>query len=365
MSPRITLGILTLVLVGLASLESAPLRPGGGERHVSYTETVTQNVHEEVRKASFDMVAVTGGEFRMGSPDDEDGRQPDEGPQVKVRLKPFWLGKCEVTWDEFDLYYKVHNPDLTDPDTGRILTPDELAERKRHPADAVTRPSMPYVDETYSHGREGYPAICMTHHLAMCYCEWLSKKTGRPYRLPTEAEWEYACRAGSTGPLATPAGAKLGDHAWYRANSPDEEHPRGTTHPVGRLKPNAWGLHDMHGNVMEWCLDHYVPDAYSRFTTFPLVDGSLWRPHFKPTENKWSHVARGGHFKSDPKGLRSAVRYHSTKEWIKHDPQEPQSIWWLTNMDTVGFRVCRSLGDDELKGIVGRVPKENNHTFKP
>jgi formylglycine-generating enzyme required for sulfatase activity len=365
MSPRIALVVLVAVVVGLASLESAPIKPGGGERHVNYVETVTQKVGPEVRKARFEMIAVPGGEFLMGSPADEDGRKPDEGPQVRVKLKPFWLGKCEVTWDEFDAYWTHSNLDITNPDTGLPFTPEEQAKRVKEPADAVTRPSKPYVDETYTHGREGYPAICMTHHLAMLYCEWLSKKTGKQYRLPTEAEWEYACRAGSTGPLATPAGVKLDDHAWYKANSPDKEHPRGTTHPVGTKRPNAWGLHDMHGNVMEWCLDHYLPDAYARFTQFPRTDGFLLRPCFKPTENKWSHVARGGHFKSDPKGLRSAARVGSDKSWIKHDPQDPQSIWWLTQMDTVGFRVCRSLGNDDLKGIVGRIPRENDATYKP
>jgi formylglycine-generating enzyme required for sulfatase activity len=360
MSPRIALVVLAAAVVGLASLESAPIKPGGAPRHLDYTETVTQQLAGAVETARFDMVALAGGEFLMGSPADEAGRKDDEGPQVKVRLKPFWMGRCEVTWEELDLWYKTK-----DRDTGLALPPEGAAKRKHEPADAVTRPSLPYVDETYGHDRERHPAICMTHHAAMTYCEWLTKKTGKQYRLPTEAEWEYACRAGSTEPHATPVGATLSDHAWYKVNSPDEDRPRGTTHPVGTKKPNAWGLHDMHGNVMEWCLDHYVPDAYARFGKFPLTDGFLLRPCFKPTENKWSHVARGGHFKSDAAGLRSAVRYHSDKLWIKHDPQEPQSIWWLTMMDTVGFRVCRSVGDDDLKGIVGRVPRDNNATYAP
>src|SRR5438876_135446 len=115
------------------------------------------------------------------------------------------------------------------------------------------KPTRPYVDEPYGFEREKHPAICMTHHAAMKYCEWLSKKTGKDYRLPTEAEWEYACRAGTTSPYGIPEGAKLEDYAWYKENSGIESRPAGAPHAIGTKKPNAWGIHDMHGNVMEWC----------------------------------------------------------------------------------------------------------------
>ncbi len=368
MLSRISLAALVAGMVCLATLHSAPVKPGGGDRHVDYTETFTQKSQAgAVVKESFSMVAIPGGDFTLGSPATEAGRHIDEGPTVAVRLKPFWLGKFEVTWDEFDLFYKTQNADFTDEATGKPLTAEEQAKRKREPADAVSRPTQAYVDESYGHPRDRHPAMCMTHHTAMKYCEWLSKKTGRAYRLPTEVEWEYACRAGTKGRYAIPDGAELQDYAWYDANSKvkAEGFERASTHAVGGKKPNAWGLFDMHGNVMEWCLDHFVPDAYTRFAKLPLTDGFLVRPCFKPTENKWSHVARGGHFKSDANGLRSAARKFSDQSWMKADSQEPQSIWWLTNMDTVGFRVCRSLADEDLKGIVGRVPKENDSTYKP
>jgi len=352
---------LTAAALVLVNIQAAPVRVGSIQRHVTYTEKVSQYLDGRGVRVSFDMVAVHEGEFVMGSPATEIDRKDDEGPQVKVRLKPFWIGKCEVTWDEFDLWYRTrYGKGMVDPIE---LPPD--APRMNEPADAVTRPSQPYVDEKYGFDRERHPAMCMTHHAAMIYCEWLSKKTGKPYRLPTEAEWEYACRAGSTTPYALPSGAKLEDYAWLKANSTTKDHPGGSLHPVGTKRPNAWGIHDMHGNVMEWCLDHYVTDAYARFNRLPLTDGFVVSPVFRPTENKWSHVARGGHFKSEAKDLRSAARAASDKKWMIADPQEPQSIWWLTNMPTVGFRVCRSLDDDEWKGLTGRVRPENNETYKP
>jgi formylglycine-generating enzyme required for sulfatase activity len=328
-------------------------------KHQNYTETL----EGPEGKVSFDMVAVPGGEFLMGSPDDEKGRRDDEGPQVKVRLKPFWIGKCEVSWDEFDLYFRFGNTNLLEDDDPKKKDKND---KPQSDADAVSKPTKPYVDETYGFEREKHPAICMTHHAAMKYCEWLSKKTGKDYRLPTEAEWEYACRAGTTGPYGIPDGAKLNDYAWHKGNSGIESRPAGAPHAVGSKKPNAWGIHDMHGNVMEWVADHYVEDAYARFSKLPMTSGCVLSPKFKPTENKWRHIARGGHFKDRSIAeLRSAARRGSELSWMKDDPQEPQSIWWLTNYPMIGFRVCRPAEPDELTGMTSKVVKENNEEFKP
>src|SRR5207245_1517473 len=125
-------------------------------------------------------------------------------------------------------------------------------------ADAVTRPTPPYADETFGFGRNGHPVICVTHHAAMEYCRWLSLKTGKTYRLPTEAEWEYAARAGTASAYFFGDDPKqLGEYAWYAANAED------VTHEVGKKKPNPWGLYDIYGNVAEWCLDTYKKDCYA------------------------------------------------------------------------------------------------------
>lgn len=295
--------------------------------------------------AKFDMVYVPGGEFVMGSPEGEAGRSPDEGPQHKVQVRPFWLAKCETTWDEFYSFWKDERLIVGDKPEG---LPEE---HKNIGADALTRPTNTFVDELYEHGRDGHPALCMSHHAAMMYCQWLRWKTKKPYRLPTEAEWEYACRAGNAGPYGFDGGAdQLPEYAWFKSNSPDDDHPDGTTHKVGGKKANKFGLHDMHGNVAEWCLDHYGPKFYETFAG----DKPALGPVNQPTPKKWSHAVRGGSWADKPDRLRSAARRGSDKSWIKHDPQLPTSIWWLTKMDVIGFRVA--LPADEYPELVGLKP---------
>ena len=189
----------------------------------------------------------------MGSPATEAGRKADEGPQHKVAIEPFWMGKCEVTWNEYELFMYVDEERKYYPTTGDNPYVNPVS-------DAVTRPTKPYVEMSFGMGKDGYPAISMTQHAANKYCEWLSAKTGHFYRLPTEAEWEYACRAGTTTTYSFGDDAsKLGDYAWYAPNS-DFKYQK-----VGKKKPNPWGLYDMHGNVAEWTLDQYQPD-YQAFS---------------------------------------------------------------------------------------------------
>jgi formylglycine-generating enzyme required for sulfatase activity len=304
---------------------------------------------------AIEMVYIPGGEFTMGSPETEAGRLPDEGPQHRVQIRPFWMAKFETTWEQFYAFWKDESllqvKDLAD-------YPEEI--QKKLVPDAITRPTNTYVDELYDHGEDGHPALCMSHHAAMMYCHWLRWKTKLPYRLPTEAEWEYACRAGTTGPYSFPEGEKLDDYAWYVDNSAtskdtDPASVRGqdglpTTHKVGTKKANAFGLHDMHGNVWEWCLDHWDPQFYKRFSGNQVY----LNPVNKPTEAKWGHVVRGGSWADKADRLRSAARRGSDKSWMKHDPQFPRSIWWLTRMDVVGFRVA--LPVEEYPELVGIKP---------
>jgi formylglycine-generating enzyme required for sulfatase activity len=307
----------------------------------AYTETLPG------AEVKFDMVPIPGGVFLMGSPDNEAGRNADEGPQHPVKIRPFWMGKCEVTWDEFDIYRKEKGVDA----------PEENEKRLKKDADAITGPTPPYVDETYGHGREGHPALCMTQHHAMEYCRWLSQKTGKTYRLPTEAEWEWAARAGTTTAYFFGDDPKdLGEYAWYVKNSAPNANEDPQTHKVGTRKPNPWGLHDMYGNVMEWCLDHYQKD----YSTFPKDKISLW-PVLVPTNKRFSHVARGGSWSDEAPKLRSAARRGSDKSWIKDDPQRPQSIWWLTRFDVIGLRVMRPVEEqDNLKGLRSKVTRESD-----
>ena len=271
---------------------------------------------------AIEFVPIPGGTFTMGSPDSEKERRADEGPQHTIDLAPFWMSKCEITWDQYDVW-----GESIDIARRQIFgkQPTELDKV----ADAVTRPTPPYTDMSFGMGKQKNPAICMTQHAARKYCEWLSAKTGHYYRLPTEAEWEYACRAGTTTAYSFGDDpADLDDYAWHAGNS-DESY-----HVVGQKKPNPWGLHDMHGNVAEWVLDQYLPDAYANRqsgTSNPLAVPSKLFPR----------IVRGGGWDDEPDMLRSAVREGSSEDWKEQDPQIPQSIWYHTDALSVGFRVVR------------------------
>jgi formylglycine-generating enzyme required for sulfatase activity len=158
----------------------------------------------------------------------------------------------------------------------------------------------------------------MTQHAANKYAEWLSAKTREFYRLPTEAEWEYACRAG--GPDPTP----LGDYAWYGPNSKDGYHL------VATKKPNAWGLYDMLGNVMEWTLDQYAP----------YKPGDAVNPWVVATA-LYPHAVRGGSWNDAADMVSCAARVASDPSWKQQDPQLPKSIWYHTDAQWLGFRLVR------------------------
>lgn len=299
----------------------------------AYVETL-----KLAENAPLELLPVSGAEFLMGSPDSEANRKPDEGPQHKLKIEPFWIGKCEITWDLYRPFMengKSRNKDGTlnrDSD----LTTSEPPEPKDGETlnDTITQPTPPYVPMHFQMGdgySKDYPAVGMTQHAASKFCEWLSAQTGHFYRLPTEAEWEYACRAGTTTTYSFGNDAALlGEYAWFAGNSEFQYQK------VGTRKPNPWGLYDMHGNVAEHVLDQYLPDSYSK------LKGDMTNPWTVPI-NRYPTVVRGGHWDSDPAGLRSASRVGSDKSWKIQDPQGPKSIWYFTDAPWLGFRIVRPL----------------------
>ncbi len=277
-------------------------------------------------EAKFSMLPIPGGKFTMGSPASETGHKPDESPQHEVEIEPFWMEAHETTWEEYEVF-------MYTMDIERRKNLNIAANENDKLADALARPTKPYTDMTFGMGKDGYPAISMTHFAARMYCKWLSAKTGRYYRLPTEAEWEYACRAGTkTAYSFGDDASKLGEYAWFAENSNDHYAK------VAKKKPNPWGLYDMHGNATEWVLDQYIADFYEQFKNKTAPPGT-----FAPTTKLYPHVVRGGSWDDDGEALRSAARRGSNKDWKRQDPQLPQSVWYYTDAQFVGFRVIRPL----------------------
>jgi formylglycine-generating enzyme required for sulfatase activity len=217
----------------------------------------------------------------------------DAQPQ-KVQIKSIWIGRTELTWDAYDPWW---------------IQLDLTEEQKAKGVDAENRPSKPYGAPDRGFGHEGYPAISIAAHAAQMYCKWLSAKTGKQYRLATEAEWIYACQAG--GPAVQIEKEALKKAAWFYDNSETESGDR-QTHPVARKEPNAWGVYDMLGNVGEWVMGQ---------------DG-------KP-------VLMGGWYEQKAAKVHSAARAPYSEEWQMRDPQDPKSKWWLSDGPHVGFRIVR------------------------
>lgn len=298
--------------------------------HEDYTETIPYTT------VSFNMKAIPGGSFMIGSPDDEQMRKPDEGPQKQVNISPFFMAEIEVSWDEYLAFYGATAAEGRSTDTEGTRTQDDL--------DAISGPTPPYGQPDQNWGMGKRPAITMTYHAAETYCKWLSQVTGKTYRLPTEAEWEYAARAETQTPFFFEGEPRdfsqkgffsklfgkenniIDQYVIYATNS------QGKTEVPDAVQPNPFGLKNMLGNIMEYCSDWYAEDAYEM-----LQDG-VTDPKGPLTGEE--HVVRGGTFKSPVDEVRSAARdYTRMEDWMRTDPQMPKSIWWLSDCNSVGFRV--------------------------
>lgn len=210
-------------------------------------------------------------------------------------IKPFFMSVTEVPWEAYDAFLFSRDTEQSTPAY----------------ADAITRPSKPYLPPDRGFGHDGFAAITISFANASEYCAWLSAATGRRVRLATEAEWEHAARAGGTGRFGVgDSPSVLADVAWFDANS------GGKPHAVGSKKPNAWGLHDMLGNVEEWTV---------------AADGS--------------GVTKGGAYNDPPERLAIDAREPSNPKWNASDPQLPKSKWWLADAPFVGFRIVVEIDD--------------------
>lgn len=346
--PRFVLTLLaTFLLIGIANRlrSESPRRPiisSDNEELVQKIHTLivetsredaqdsSQNYREKIPSTGieFDMVAIPGGRFTMGASDDDPEARDNEKPAVKVSVSPFWMGRTEVTWDEYEPFM------VTQVDRAKHGARTDYDPAIDTIVDGVSQPTPPYTEMSFGMGQSGFPAISMTQHAANKYCQWLSAQTGHFYRLPTEAEWEYACRAGTTTPYSF-GDEDIDDYAWYFDNSDDKYQP------VGTKKPNPWGLFNMHGNVAEWVADAYT-DNHSGVlaeANNPLVLSQTLYPR----------GVRGGSWNDDAEWLRSTVRRPSDPGWKNEDPQLPRSIWYHTNANWLGFRVVRPVATPDAE----------------
>jgi formylglycine-generating enzyme required for sulfatase activity len=300
--------------------------------------------------AAYHMVPIRAGSYTMGSPASEAKRGDDEGPQVQVQVKPFWMGAYEVGWDEYQPFM------ITAVDRNKDGSPKSW-KPEANISDLVSQPTTPYTEMSFGMGTSGFPAISMTHHAANKYCQWLSAQTGHYYRLPTEAEWEYAARAGSkTAYFWGDDVSQLGEYAWYFDNAPNYQYAK-----LGQKKPNPWGLFDIYGNVVEWCLDQYDAEGYAGWNG-QTKGSALDARQFWPSKTPYPHVVRGGSYDDDPDMCRSSFRRGSEPEWKATDPQLPKSIWYHTDAKWLGFRIVRPLeipsAEEMFKAWNNGVPKE-------
>jgi len=269
-------------LVPMVALILGAVAPTAAQELKAFTEKLPKSL------GKFAMVPVPAGKVTLEDP-------ANAGKQLTVEVKPFYISKTEVRFDEFGQW--VYRLDLTD-------------EQAAAGVDAENRPSMPYIPPDQGFGTDGFAAISVSFLNATKYCEWLSKHTGRKYRLATEAEWVWACLGGAENKPIT--AEELEKVAWFGSTmkNPNKATEEPGPMPVGEKAANGYGLHDMLGNVREWCVG---------------LDG-------KP-------VTKGGGWADDVAHCQPAARIYYAAEWQKTDPQNPKSKWWLSDAPWAGFRV--------------------------
>jgi len=306
------------------------ITPAVVSEHKDFTETIPNTT------VSINMKAIPGGSFKIGSPENEQLRKPDEGPQKEIKISPFFMAEIEVSWEVYMAFYSATAAEGRSTDTEGTRTMADV--------DAISGPTPPYGQPDQNWGLGDRPAITMSYHSAETFCKWLTKVTGKTYRLPTEAEWEYAARGGKETPFFFPGDVKdfaekgffgklfgkesdsINSYVIYGKNS------RTKTEEPDKVEANPYGLKHMLGNAAEYCSDWYSPDAYSQL--------SVGATDPKGPDSGEERVVRGGHFRSDIADVRSASRSATQSvAWLKTDPQMPKSKWWLSDCNYISFRV--------------------------
>lgn len=304
----------------------------------------------------FKMLPIPGGVFQMGSPDNEPGRLSNEGPVREVEVSPFFMAEIEVTWDMYMAFFRETASEGRSVQQTKPFSTDLPVD-----VDAISGPTPPWGNPDQGWGFGINPAITMTHHAAETFCKWLSVKTGKSYRLPTEAEWEFAARGGTTTPyffLGNPAkytqrtfwnrlfGADtttINTYVIYAGNSQQRiQSPE-------IVAANPYGLKNMLGSVWEFCSDFYADDILQQYSGSDIIKNPTG-PSFG-TER----VIRGGSFKSDAFDVRVARREQTRHDaWLQTDPQIPKSIWWYSDNNEVGFRVVLSWSENQYKSHLSK-----------
>lgn len=270
---------------------------------------------------TYQMEPIPGGEITIGT------------DQRHYRVQPFWMGRNEVTWQEYntfmDLYYSFKQFEINRQRT--VNADNEI--------DAVTAPTPLYEPTyTFEYGNAPrQPAITVTQYSAKQYTKWLSAITDQQLRLPSEAEWEHACRAGATTAFHYgDSPDKLSDYAWFAETTNGKG-----SQIVGQKKPNLWGLFDMHGNAAEWVLDG--PDNPESANKHKVLNAATDWLRAKTAEHR---KVCGGSWEMPAEECTSSSRMLSVDEaWKKSDPNVPLSPWWFTEDPArgVGFRLMRPL----------------------